>query len=248
MKIQLYSDLHIEFEEFEATVDKADVIIFAGDVGVGEMGINWLKRLKTDKPLLYVLGNHEYYRNIYPTLTDKLLSLAKDSNIHILENRNIVIEGVCFHGCTLWTDFEIYGNPRADGYKCQGLMTDFRLIRVLPNYSTLKSHDVALIHRRSLSWLSESLAKSISKQNVVITHHAPSIKSVPGYYKNNTVSAAYASNLESFILKHTPDLWVHGHLHNSSDYQIDTCRVICNPRGYSGEFNPEFESEKIIEL
>lgn len=56
MKIQLYSDLHIEFEEFEATIENADVIIFAGDVGMGEMGINWLKGLKTDKPLLYVLG------------------------------------------------------------------------------------------------------------------------------------------------------------------------------------------------
>jgi predicted phosphodiesterase len=29
-------------------------------------------------------------------------------------------------------------------------------------------------------------------------------------------------------------LWVHGHMHNASDYMLGTTRVVCNPRGYTG--------------
>jgi len=29
-------------------------------------------------------------------------------------------------------------------------------------------------------------------------------------------------------------LWTHGHTHEDFDYEIGTCRVVCNPRGYVG--------------
>ena len=29
------------------------------------------------------------------------------------------------------------------------------------------------------------------------------------------------------------DLWLHGHVHDSFDYRVGRCRVICNPRGYA---------------
>ena len=70
--------------------------------------------------------------------------------------------------------------------------------------------------------------------------NGPSIKSVPVHYKDDIITSAYVSNFEEIIEKYTPAFWMHGHLHNSSDYKVGDCRVICNPKGYPGELNPNF--------
>ena len=248
MKIQLYSDLHIEFEAFKPKTDDADVLVFAGDIEIGLKGVKWLESLNTNKPMIYVLGNHEYYKQTYPKLITKLKEGISKSSIYLLENEAVIIDNVTFHGCTLWTNYELFGDPRIAGYECQQVMTDFKKIRTLPNYSKLRSVDVSIIYQRSLTWLKESLKESGSTHNVVITHHAPSPKSVPDNFKEDIVSSAYASKLDDFIEEYKPDLWLHGHLHNSSDYYIGGCRVVCNPRGYKGEFNSDFQMEKVIEI
>ncbi|WP_344809359.1 metallophosphoesterase [Allohahella marinimesophila] len=248
MKIQLYSDLHIEFAEFEATTTDADVLVLAGDIEIGAKGLEWLKRLGSSKPVIYVLGNHEYYGKTYPKLVPSLKALISEPNIHVLENESVMVDGVTFHGCTLWTDYELFGDPRSAGFECQQVMTDFRKIRRLPNYSRIRAMDIAAIHRESLTWLGNSLAASQTPRNVVVTHHAPSIRSIAEELREDIVSAAYASNLEDFIEQHAPDVWLHGHLHNSSDYHIGECRVMCNPRGYKGEFNPRFDLSKLIDV
>jgi hypothetical protein len=33
---------------------------------------------------------------------------------------------------------------------------------------------------------------------------------------------------------------VHGHTHSPFDYQVGATRIVCNPKGYSGE-NPNFD-------
>ena len=35
MQIQLFSDLHIEFEELNISCENADVVVFAGDIELG---------------------------------------------------------------------------------------------------------------------------------------------------------------------------------------------------------------------
>lgn len=247
MNIQLFSDLHIEFGEFEPKIGKADLLVFAGDINVGVKGITWLNSLKTDKPIIYVLGNHEYYKNVYPRLITKAKNEISKANIHLLENDSVSIDGVNFHGCTLWTDFELFGDPRIAGFECQQVLNDFKRIRLSPKFSKLRAIDVSAIHRKSINWLTQSIEAS-DGPNVVITHHAPSLNSAPDIYKNDIVTSAYASNLEPLIKKLKPNLWFHGHMHNSSDYFVDDCRVICNPRGYSGELNPSFNEELLINI
>jgi len=61
-------------------------------------------------------------------------------------------------------------------------------------------------------------------------------------------SAAFASNMEDLIFETGPDLWVHGHIHDSSDYRIGKTRVICNPRGYAHEPNPDFDADLVVEM
>lgn len=246
MIINIVSDLHLEFGSTVKLNDNADLVILAGDTHVGENGILWAQNF-SKVPVMYILGNHEYYRNSYPKLISRLKDLANNSNIHVLENETFVMGDICFHGATLWTDFNLYDNRIVAGMLCQQNMNDFRLIRRDPSYSAIRPQDLEKVHLDSLSWLKRSLTESSSKYNIVITHHAPSILSVPTDFQNDLVSAAYASNLEQFILETEPDYWIHGHIHTPVNYKIGNTTILSNPKGYPGQridFDPGF----IIEI
>ncbi len=248
MKIQIISDLHQEFGMSEFSFESADVVVLAGDVNIGTKGIEWIKKSIHNKPVIYVLGNHEYYKGSYPKTLNKIRALASETNVHVLENRSVEIDGVCFHGATLWTDFSLFGNPKTYGSLCQEKMNDYKKIRRDPTYSKLRSIDTFGIHNRSMNWLENSLEESKSDVNIVVTHHAPSIKSIPDKYREDPISSAYASNLEESILKYTPDVWVHGHIHEPKDYFIGETRVICNPHGYIDEPYNGYQKELLIEV
>ncbi len=248
MKVQVLSDLHQEFGYSEISFTGADLVILAGDTNLGTKGIEWVKTEIPDKPVLYLLGNHEYYTGYYPRTLRKIEEAAEGTQIHVLENKAVTFDEVTFHGCTLWTDFSLFGDPVIYGRLCQDRMNDYRMIKRDPMYSRLRSIDTYEIHKRSLRWLTDSLTASKTKQNVVVTHHAPSILSLPEEYKDDPISAAYASNLEALILEFRPQYWIHGHIHTSSDYRIGETRVICNPHGYLRQRNEGFIDNLVLDL
>lgn len=248
MKIQIISDLHHEFGSTDLYFDNADVVVFAGDVHLGTKGIEWIKAKIPNKPVIYILGNHEYYKGSYPKTLHKIIETAKDSTIFVLENSFVDIDGIRFHGTTLWTDFSIFGNPMQYGMICQSKMNDYRLIRRDPSYSKMRTVDIFKIHQFSKLWLQESLENAVGLKNIVVTHHAPSIQSVPDHYKEDPITSAYASDLEGFILEHQPLYWIHGHIHTPSRYPIGTTEVICNPHGYIDERYNGYDKELIIEV
>lgn len=248
MKIRLYSDLHLEHESFNADTRGVDVIVLAGDIGVGTKGVDWILNQRFSCPAIYVLGNHEFYKHRYPSLIRKVKERATGSNIHVLENESIEVDGVRFHGATLWTNFELFGHPISAGRECQNKMNDFRKIRKELSFSRMRALDAAMIHHQSLRWLADSLRTSTNAVNIVVTHHAPSLKSVPTLYQSDVVTAAYASDLSQFISDHEPNWWLHGHLHNSSNYQLGGCTILCNPKGYKGEMNEQFDPSFFFEV
>lgn len=247
MRIQIISDLHQEFGRTELCFDNADVIVMAGDINLGIKGIEWIKEAIPDKPVIYVLGNHEYYKGSYPKTLHKIKDIAEGSNIFVLENSFVDIENVRFHGATLWTDFSIFGNPVQYGMICQPQMNDYKKIRRDPSYSKLRTVDTFKIHQLSKVWLRESLEFSKEFKNIVVTHHAPSIQSVPKHYKEDPLTAAYASNLEEIILEHQPLYWIHGHIHTPSRYTVGKTEIICNPHGYIDEKYNGYKKELIVE-
>lgn len=248
MKIQIISDLHQEFGFTDLTFKNADVVVLAGDINIGTKGIEWILKEITDKPVIYVLGNHEYYKNAYPKTLHKITELSRNSNIHVLENKSIEIDGIVFHGATLWTDFSIFGNPRKYGMICQEKMNDYKRIRLNPSYSKLRSIDTYRIHNESIRWLTQSLNEYRNQTNVVVTHHAPSVQSIPKKYQNDPVSSAYASNLEDLILEHQPKMWIHGHIHEPKEYRIGQTQIICNPQGYIDELYNGYQKELILDI
>ena len=247
MKLQILSDLHIEFAYFELPKTDAEIIILAGDTGVGQRGINWSKSMAASVPILYIHGNHEYYREAWPKLIETNRELCAGTNVHFLENNEFTLSDTRFLGCTLWTDLNLYGNiPFAELAAGQS-MNDFKHIRKSPGYSRFRPADTLYIHRKSIFWLENELKKPAVK-TVVITHHAPSMKSVPDEFKNNPVNPAYASNLDDLILKYQPDLWIHGHQHKPANYSIGKTQVICNPRGYPGQYSNGFNPALVVEV
>lgn len=248
MKLQIISDLHHEFGMTDLSFDKADVVVFAGDVNLGTKGIEWIKAKIQNKPVIYVLGNHEYYKGSYPKTLNKIKEAAKNSNVFVLEDSSVDINGIRFHGSTLWTDFSIFGNPRYYGFLCQNGMNDYKHIRRDPSYSKMRSIDIFKIHQISRTWLRESLESSDNFKNIVVTHHAPSIQSVPEHFKKDPMTSAYASDLEDIIHQYQPLFWIHGHIHTPSRYKIGETEIICNPHGYVTEKYNGYEKELIIEI
>lgn len=145
MKIQILSDLHIKFEEYDYPITDADLVVLAGDIHGTDKGIIWAQE-NIKVPVIYVLGNHEYYKKAYPKFIREIKDTARNSNVHVLENDYINIDGINLLGCTLWTDFELFGDPRDSGYQCQQIMTDYKKIRRSPSYSKMITIDTAVIH------------------------------------------------------------------------------------------------------
>lgn len=111
MRIRVMSDLHQEFGFTDLSFEGADVVILAGDINFGTKGIEWIKSTITDVPVIYVLGNHEYYKGSYSKTLNAIRQSASDTNVYVLENKAVVIDDVTFHGATLWTDFALLGIP-----------------------------------------------------------------------------------------------------------------------------------------
>ncbi|WP_429613680.1 metallophosphoesterase [Variovorax sp. W2I14] len=57
------SDLHLEFAPFEPVPDlEFDVVILAGDIhSPVKRAVQWAVDRFRGKPVVYLLGNHEYY-------------------------------------------------------------------------------------------------------------------------------------------------------------------------------------------
>lgn len=234
--------------------DRYDVVVLAGDIHRHTHAIHWAAA-KFSKPVICIAGNHEFYGAHLHGLTAELRKCAAQyDHVHLLDNDAIVIDGVRILGAVLWTDFMLFGKDRGTIGQClteaKHGMYDFSQIRFLAG-RWLSPVDTIRLHRISTAFLAETLATPFNGPTVVVTHHLPSIQSVADRFKKDLLSAAFASNLEHLVAK--ADLWVHGHTHDSFDYRIGKCRVVCNPRGYPERLknryeNPSFDAAKIVEI
>ena len=251
MKLLILADLHQEFEPFEAPLHTAaDVVILAGDTERNTKGIAWAKEAFAGTPVVYVPGNHEYYGETYQKLRNEMQEAAAGSNVHVLDCGKYEHDGVVFLGATLWTDFNLLGDQSLARMVAQDGMNDFKKIRTLPKYSKFRPFDAIKIHSKEKAWLENELKAATGREIVVVTHHLPSLRSVPTQYRKDPLSAAYASNLDEFVASSGAILWVHGHTHSSCDYMIGETQVLSNPRGYPHE-SPRttgFQSALTVEI
>lgn len=234
MKIQIVSDLHLEFTKFECELDpvtsaERDLLIVAGDTAEGMRGQYWLRdeAEKHGCPVVQVLGNHEYYGWDIDDI-DKAWAEHDHPLIHTLQCAVFEHEGLRIAGCTLWTGFR-----GLDGYHTRMIeqkIIDFTVIKKRgARFSAMICQGIHLQHK---TWLMQQ--KDI---DIVVTHHAPSYQSVTPYWreKGSMLTPAFYTDIDDVIEQLKPKFWIHGHMHSFMRYwhnrDKDT-QVICNPRGY----------------
>ena len=243
MKVKVLSDLHLEFLNDPADFDPGtgDVLVLAGDICLAAQYDDYEKFfekcVENYERVLYVMGNHEHYQGDYRQ-SYGILKKRLPKEIILLNNTSVLIDGVHFVGATMWTNMN--NLDRGTIEEARQCMNDYHAVT---NFTPEDSIDSHLFTRQ---WF-ESCIPMLRGPVFMITHHAPSPQSVKGRYEDSV--GMYSTDMSKFI-KANPNIkyWAHGHIHHNNDYMIGDCRVVSNPRGYSGYevnpmFNPDFEIE-----
>ncbi len=242
MRLLILSDLHLSMQDLELPDYQADICILAGDIARPEKAIQWAANIPI--PVIFIAGNHEFYGDSMPNVHARLAQEAAKHKITYLNKSSTIISGVRFLGTTLWSDFNLYGpelRPMAMA-KCAEFMRDFKVIQNADG-SIFTPTDAIKLFREEYDWLDSQLDETFQGPTVVITHHAPSMRSVHPRFADSVISAGFASDCLGLLGR--ANLWIHGHTHDSFDYSVYGTRVICNPRGYNKDgvnenslFNP----------
>lgn len=242
-------------------VPEADVCILAGDVSDDlDISLNYLLyEIAPHMPVVAVLGNHDYYGQSVDTALSRARGAAAGTDLHLLENDSIELNGVRFIGATLWTDFEISVGDGDEDYPPElrlqiarrdvpDLIHDFTEIRRdSGNFITVD--DLRERHIESRDFIAGELAKTFSGKTVVLTHHLPLTECLDPRYHGNLSNAAYASDLTRVLDAGRPEYWIHGHVHQHQDFMRGQTRIICNPRGMWHQTDESgFQPDLVIEL
>ena len=253
MKLNILSDLHLNVCGLSRPENHADVVILAGDIARPREAVAWARDF--GKPVLYVPGNHEFYGGSLDAVAAELERLSAGTCIRVLDNAEVVIGHVRFLGTTLWTDFELFGGGESRAAAMsqgQDLMRDFSRIRLTEGGDEAFSpEEAAVLFERGANWLDARLDVSHDGPTVVITHHAPSPKSIHPRFARSLLSACFVSDAERLLGGSRVQLWVHGHTHDAFDYFVNGTRVLCNPRGYAkggANENPWFDPNLTVEV
>ena len=258
MRIQILSDLHIEFagNRIPALAPDAELIILAGDLApvhtrtVRDIATRWAGAER----ILYVPGNHEFYGCEIDVARRELARQCLEHGVHLLDPGAVIIDDIRFIGTTLWTDFlleGVAGEAWAHLEVGQGLSDFTGAIRHDGGRDRLfTTTESARRHAKDRAFIEGELeqAQRCGVRPIVITHHAPSPRCIRPWFKGSRLNPGFASDLDSLIARYQPPLWVHGHMHDRVDERLGETRVVCNPGGYNAVEGQEFDPEFVVEI
>lgn len=248
VKFQIMSDIHIENLEDDLKIEdfiqpSTEILILAGDIGrvtKYKQLENFLKKIcPFFEIVLYVLGNHEYYRvdNIKPKTMDEIildLNSIKNNipNLYILNRNSVIIDNVCITGCTLWSHVNIN-------------IPSF-IVRIPYINSTKYNY----LFQRDLNYIENmiSYCQKKSLKLLVVTHHSPTF-TVGLKKENDKYKTLYYNNLDNLLCSTKVHTWVCGHTHKNFDIITSRgTRVVSNQKGKLKDKVYGFSLNKIIEV
>lgn len=251
MLINIISDLHTEFYSHKKCFDlitnvlydmKGTTLVLAGDIGRIDTATSYHNLFLTlflcserFDHVVWVTGNHEYY-TVNDTLTiykidRKLKTLSMNfNNVHLLQCSSVIIDGVTFIGCTLWSSINDEAVKR---------MADFRYIRVVQSETStcLNKSEYLKLHFKHLAWLTYSVQRNKNYEPlIIVTHHGTHVKCSGKFLDEPTP-------LNSAFVTHLPQLWfgyynhvmINGHTHECVYFQDGGAKFISNCYGYWDE-------------
>lgn len=245
-----------------------------------ERSLNWLTKALDgrhgNRPVVLVPGNTEFWSGRPKgEVLRKGRSLATSLGITLLSDDTIRIDrggapGILIVGATLWTDWALAGLARAAlarGY-ARHRHPDVKRI-TLASGAPYHPHDAAAANARSRAYIEDVLSYCVVQEGgfgvspvslfkearpgdraVVITHHAPTRRSIPARWapdvRDEWIASSMASDMEPLMtMWGAPALWVHGHVGDPVDIRVGKTRVVANPRGSpaEGRFDPKLVLE-----
>jgi predicted phosphodiesterase len=201
-QIFVISDIHRDTGPFEwpEAARAADLIVVAGDLSNGQFDIEFL--CEPGKPLVFVPGNHDFWSNDQRDMFDvyrDMKQAAAGTNVHVLWDEEVQIDGVRILGTPLWTDFG--GGNEELMRASMSHSNDYRYINARSWYTdpeNLKVHEehrglfqhhnkpdlvesgaftpvVAYsLHKKSLAFIEAKLDEPFEGPTILVTHMAPS--------------------------------------------------------------------------
>lgn len=250
MKIQICSDLHLEFyksidyKEFIESSD-AEILILAGDICNVESK-NYYIFLKQISPLyktiLVIFGNHEYYGSSINDAEERFKeNLYKNQieNVLFLQRDRYIVDNLYILGATLWS----YIPPEHENLITY-VINDYNYIK---NFTVKDSNEIHKIDREYLaSRIDHIRSINPNAKILVITHHAPLVKGTSHIkYEGNDTNCAFSSDLSDIVSK--VNYWICGHTHHSNRFKHGDCEIILNCRGYRSE-KTGYQKNLILEI
>ncbi|MGD9785410.1 MAG: metallophosphoesterase [Hyphomicrobiaceae bacterium] len=271
MRCHYLSDLHLESQEAPGLTQRGDVLLIAGDL-CNAAALSPRRRdpyavaqrsrvlgfiddaLSRFEHVLLVAGNHEHYEGVFedtvPLLREQLPGVV------VLDDESVDLGGQRFFGSTLWSDFE--GGTLESMTAARRGVGDFLLVkrRVKDGGHETGLEPFQPEHARAaflsaLDALRSALETAGERNTIVVTHHAPSRKSLNPLFMGNGLDGAFASTLDGFISQlQTVPFWVHGHTHVQRRYTIGQTTILANCLGLPGKgrASGNFSTRKSFEI
>ncbi len=252
MKIQIISDLHIDWSEnynycLAKIYPEADVLIVGGDTC--PYTYNKKEKFKDSffsrwKTVVEVPGNHDHYGlqsgwKHANELYEK--HFYGDCHYYYIHNGSIILPD---------TDIKIICSTLWSHIGSQNMLPIFRSMNDFNYIDKLTIDDYNSRNKKSVHFIDKELENSSHEYRcIILTHHLPTFSLINERYQGSCLNEAYANSLDKLIDKHFEkiDVWAYGHTHTPTIKEVDHIKFVNASLGYPYEYNKNFKNT-IIEI
>ena len=244
MKIQLLSDIHLEYYDnypgIEFFIEPfSPILILAGDICYYKHPhfLEFFKEVSLRfEYIVFVPGNHEYYMKSTIDLNFESFEkadiemkekLQRFKNVYFLQKDTLVINNTKIIGSTLW-----YENFEKDKLNSISPTQNDKFI-LYDNHLMPHPTPIDVINKDHYNWLKEELTYDKGYYTIVITHYLPSYKCIAEQYKNSSDNFLFVTDCEKMFKD--VNYWFYGHTHIGKKSIINNTIVLSNPFGLPRE-------------